>query len=1448
MKRSFTILTAAIALLACLAIPMGMKGQTTVTQTSFTAISGNVNNDTKVSFAAYKGGGTSNPAANSGALRLYQNSNSQTGGYVVIGVTSGYQITSATIQSTMATTTGYKLTDTDPGSTTPAKNTFNVSNYSLSANTDYTVSDISTQYITFACFGTSSSSRLYLSKISVTYESTGSQTTTYTVTYHANVTGVSNIEVEYNEGDDVTVAANTFSNPGYAFTKWNTLADGTGTDYDPYDVIEDIDADIDLYAQWEASTSTTGTIKFGSSTGHVKINAASVTGDDDINNEWTITTVGTTSFTQASTYSQVGSSSSPATSITFTTTLPEEVNVTAMEVKFGGFSGTAGTITMKVGNQTIGTGSLNATNDVVVNSSSTATGDVLTVTVTNIAKGVKCYYISYTYEEATPNPAVATTTTITVPSDFNADIHNGTSAGTLTATVTAGGSAVSGATVTWSSSDAGVATIAANGAVTLVAVGTTTITANYAGVEDQYRPSSDTYELTVTDSYAPGTVNNPYTVAQACAAIDANTGITGVYATGIVSQVDSYSNNTITYWISDDGTNTNQLEVYKGKNLNNTNFTALSDIEVGATVIVYGTLKKHNEIYEFNSGNYLTSYTAPVHAVEAPTFSLAAGTFTTAQTITISSATTGVSIYYTTDGTEPDNTSTQYTSALTISTTTTIKAVAYDGTNYSNVTTATYHFCSAEDPYTVTEALAFNEYPANNIYVSGIVSTAPTSNPSSGKLIYYISVDGEATNQLEVYQGKGLNDTNFSSKDDIQVGDIVTVYGNVVIYNNTKEFAQGNYLVSFERPAQQYNLTVTPSANVEIFTFVGDDPTQEGQAGAFTTQVYDDTTVGISVSAEEGYVLTLIVDGTDVTSQLDETGWYEFTMPAHDVTVTATASLAPVVTTNTYTLATSIESGKQYIIVGKADSKYYAMGYNKGNNRHGVEITSDGTTANATIANSETNAHEFTISSLGEGYYSIMDATTSGGYLYAASSSGNQLKTETTLDENHNGDWNITINAETGVASVVADQSSNHNVMQFNTSGLFNCYSSASQHPVYLYVKDETPIIETETYTLTINGYGDNTTGGWYLIASPVATTPDQVTNMITDETEAPYSFDLYRFNQNAEMEWENYHQHQNDFNIVPGQGYLYANKGNAENTPNEVTLTFIGTPYSGNGEVELTYSETNTDAKMHGWNLVGNPFTERAYIGDRSFYVMNDGGEIITAERNYIEPMEGIFVIAEEDGETLTFSTEDSKCTSKLVMNLNNNRGNAIDRAIVRFGEGRQLPKFQLRENSTKLYIPQEGNDYAVVRSEGMGDIPVNFKAEDNGTYTLTFNNEEVNFNYLHLIDNKTGNNVDLMANPSYTFEANVSDYANRFRLVFSANSINEQVENEEFAFFNGNAWVINNNGVATLQVIDMSGRVLSTETVNGNATTKVNAATGVYMLRLTNGNVVKTQKVVVK
>lgn len=142
----------------------------------------------------------------------------------------------------------------------------------------------------------------------------------------------------------------------------------------------------------------TATIKFGKN--NVEIITDPVTANDDQNNSWTITTVGTTFCSQQSTYSQVGSSKSPATSITFTTTLPEDADVTSISAKFGGFSSTAGTVTLKVGETSVGTGKLNAGDDVTVTSTSTAVGNKVTITVTDIAKGVKCYNIQVKYKTA----------------------------------------------------------------------------------------------------------------------------------------------------------------------------------------------------------------------------------------------------------------------------------------------------------------------------------------------------------------------------------------------------------------------------------------------------------------------------------------------------------------------------------------------------------------------------------------------------------------------------------------------------------------------------------------------------------------------------------------------------------------------------------------------------------------------------------------------------------------------------------------------------------------------------------------------------------------------------------------------------------------------------------------------------------------------------------------
>lgn len=142
----------------------------------------------------------------------------------------------------------------------------------------------------------------------------------------------------------------------------------------------------------------TATIKFG--TNDVKIDAASVTAKDNCNNAWTITTVGTTSFTSQPTYYQVGASKKPATSITFKTTLPSDAEVSSIESKFGGFSGTAGSVSLKVADTEIGSGSLNGTNDVTITSTKTAEGNVVTVSITGISKGVKCYYITVGYKTA----------------------------------------------------------------------------------------------------------------------------------------------------------------------------------------------------------------------------------------------------------------------------------------------------------------------------------------------------------------------------------------------------------------------------------------------------------------------------------------------------------------------------------------------------------------------------------------------------------------------------------------------------------------------------------------------------------------------------------------------------------------------------------------------------------------------------------------------------------------------------------------------------------------------------------------------------------------------------------------------------------------------------------------------------------------------------------------
>ena len=132
-------------------------------------------------------------------------------------------------------------------------------------------------------------------------------------------------------------------------------------------------------------------------------------------------------------------------------------------------------------------------------------------------------------------------------------------------------------------------------------------TAGTKTVTVTYKEMTTTYDIDVKT--IANTQKTAYTVSEAIAKIDAGKDLkTKVYVKGVISKVDSYNSdyNSITYWLDN-----NAFEVYSGKGLDEAKFSKVTDIEVGATVIVYGNIKKFGEIYELDKNNYLVEYTAP---------------------------------------------------------------------------------------------------------------------------------------------------------------------------------------------------------------------------------------------------------------------------------------------------------------------------------------------------------------------------------------------------------------------------------------------------------------------------------------------------------------------------------------------------------------------------------------------------------------------------------------------------------------------------------------------------------------------------------------------------------------------------------------------------------------------------------------------------------------------
>ena len=163
-----------------------VNAQTTVTKTSFTSgEETEASLDKVVSYTTAKGGGTSAPAINKGALRLYQPASGNTcGNLIKIAVIDGYSLVSVSVTTNQATEYSYTLDESEEHS---AKT-------SLKANATATVDGLSNKSITFYCMGSSSNNRLNISSIAVTYVSTA--------------TGSTEPELSYNPASDVVLSSN----------------------------------------------------------------------------------------------------------------------------------------------------------------------------------------------------------------------------------------------------------------------------------------------------------------------------------------------------------------------------------------------------------------------------------------------------------------------------------------------------------------------------------------------------------------------------------------------------------------------------------------------------------------------------------------------------------------------------------------------------------------------------------------------------------------------------------------------------------------------------------------------------------------------------------------------------------------------------------------------------------------------------------------------------------------------------------------------------------------------------------------------------------------------------------------------------------------------------------------------------------------------------------------
>jgi len=144
------------------------------------------------------------------------------------------------------------------------------------------------------------------------------------------------------------------------------------------------------------------------------------------------------------------------------------------------------------------------------------------------------------------------------------------------------------------------------------------------------------------------------------------------------------------------------------------------------------------------AGSSGTAGGGPIALAATPVFSVAAGTYTSAQTVTITSTTAGARIYYTIDGSVPSVASTLYTGAITVSNSETVQAIAF-ASGYSGSVVASAAFVIEVPAATPTFSIAAGTYTS--------AQTVTITDRTAGATIYYTTNGTTPTTGSTLYSG-----------------------------------------------------------------------------------------------------------------------------------------------------------------------------------------------------------------------------------------------------------------------------------------------------------------------------------------------------------------------------------------------------------------------------------------------------------------------------------------------------------------------------------------------------------------------------------------------------------------------------------------------------------------------------------------------------------------------